>query len=383
MNRSLQHLLTPLTVLILCFPFIVQADTLVPHQEYQETVPAKVISILSDTEREIPGLDISVRVQEVEVELQGGASDGQRVIFENELSPVHAQDRIFVDRLVTMQGQEYFIIKDVNRQSQLIFLTSIFVVCVLLFAGLQGLRALGSLALSIGAIFFLLIPALLAGYDPALSSFVISGVILAIVLFGTHGFNPISTISFFGTFFAVGITCAIAYYFVGAMRFTGVSSGEAVFLNFSTGGTLDFTGLLLGSIIIGALGVLDDISITQASVVQELKAAQHTFGALELYRRAIKVGRNHVGSLVNTLALAYVGASLPLILLLARAETDIGLTLNQEMVAVEITRIVVGSIGIILAVPVTTAIGAWYFQNRIPDDDSLENGHVCGHTHSH
>jgi len=135
----------------------------------------------------------------------------------------------------------------------------------------------------------------------------------------------------------------------------------------------------LGSIIIGILGVLDDVSITQASVVQELKAVNESLGVRELYNRAIKVGRDHVGSLVNTLALAYVGVSLPLVLLFAQAGSDITLTLNQEIVAAEIVRIIVGSIGLIMAVPFTTLAAAWWFDKKGVEANDISSVH--GHHH--
>jgi len=140
--------------------------------------------------------------------------------------------------------------------------------------------------------------------------------------------------------------------------------------------------LLLGGIIIGLLGVLDDVSITQASVVQELKASNPGLGFTELYRRALRVGKDHVGSLVNTLALAYVGASLPMLLLLAYSGTEPGLLLNQEIIAAEVVRIIVGSIGLILAVPLTTLLAAWYFRNKTIDPHE-DHGHSHGHSHAH
>lgn len=136
--------------------------------------------------------------------------------------------------------------------------------------------------------------------------------------------------------------------------------------------------MLLGSIIIGILGILDDVAITQASVVQQLKLANKNFQVLELYKRGLKVGRDHVGSLINTLALAYVGASLPLVLLFSTSEAPVLFTLNQEVVASEIARIIVGSIGLIMAVPFTTYIAAWWFGKHEVDDDS-----VSYHSHHH
>lgn len=341
-------------------PSAALADALV-YEEYQETLKAEVVEIISTETRDLPGLDTKVTVQEVSAKLLSGDRTDEIVAFSNELAALAAGDRIFLDRRVTIEGKEYFVFKDADRHLELAVLAVLFVGVIAWFSRGHGLRALACLLLSVAAIMFVLVPTLLAGYDPALASLCIATVILATVLFGTHGINPLSAIAALGTMSAVMITCLIAFFFVDAMHFTGFSSDAAVFLNFSTGGSLDFAGLLLGSIIIGMLGVLDDVSITQASVVAELKRANHGLDARELYRRAANVGRDHVASLVNTLALAYVGVSLPLILLLARADADIGLTLNQELVAVELARIMIGSIGVVLAVPATTAIAAWYF----------------------
>lgn len=348
----------------------------VVHQEWQETVPAVVLEVVEEYERDIVGTGASATVQQLRVQLKGGEKAGEVVRLENDLVVLSQGDKIFVNRLVNIDGSEFYLFKDVERRSQLLYLTLFFVVLVLVFAGWQGARALFSLVISGAAILFILVPALLAGYSPALVSLGIAAVILAVSLFITHGVNPRSVIAFIGTVGAVGVTCLIAALSVDTMRLTGFASDAAVFLNFSTGGELDFAGLLLGSIIIGLLGVLDDVSITQVSVVQELRAANSSLTLWQLYNSAIKVGRDHVSSLVNTLAFAYVGAALPLVMLFARAESDIMITLNQETVAAEIVRIVVGSIGLILAVPFTTYMAAWYFKDKVVDRyDVSHHGH--------
>jgi len=165
------------------------------------------------------------------------------------------------------------------------------------------------------------------------------------------------------------------------MRLSGFGSDASVYLNFATDGKLDFAGLLLGSIIIGILGVLDDVSITQSSVVQELKAANPALQGKELYTRAIRVGRDHVASLINTLALAYVGVALPLVLFLSTSEAPLGQLFNQEIVAAEIVRIIIGSIGVILAVPFTTALAAWWFGTRGVREGEVVPTAPCGHRH--
>ncbi len=348
------------------------------HQDLQETVKAKVLEVVEQSDRLIMGTDATTTVQTLRIELLEGEKKGEVVSLDNDIMVLFVGDTIFVNRLVAIDETEYFTFKDVERRPQLFWMGLLMVGLVLLFAGWQGMRALMSLGISIAAIIFLLVPALLAGYEPALASLGIAGVILAVSLFLTHGVKPRVFIAFLGTFGAVGVTCLIAWLSVDWLRLTGFGSDASVYLNFSTGGTLDIAGLLLGSIIIGLLGVLDDVSITQASVVQELRAANPTLSSFELYRRAINVGRDHVGSLVNTLALAYLGTALPLVMFYARANADFWQSINQEIIASEILRIIIGSIGLILAVPFTTMVAAWFFGNR---EVVTEDTH--GHAHHH
>jgi uncharacterized membrane protein len=358
---------------VVCMPGWVSAQEV--HQELQETVKAKVLEIVEQSDRQILGTDATTTVQTLRVELLEGAKTGQVMSLDNDIMVLDAGDVIFVNRLVAIDETEYLTFKDIERRPQLFWMLILMVGLVIAFSGWQGMRALLSLGLSILAILFLLVPALLAGYEPALVSLGIAGVILAASLFLTHGFNPRVTIAFAGTFGAVGVTCLLAWVSVDWLRLTGFGSDAAVYLNFSTGGTLDIAGLLLGSIIIGLLGVLDDVSITQASVVQELRKANPNFTHFELYKRAINVGRDHVGSLVNTLALAYLGTALPLVMFYARANADFWQSVNQEVIAAEILRIIIGSIGLILAVPFTTIVAAWYFGNREVSDRDIHHGH--------
>lgn len=350
------------------------------YEEVQAILKAEILEIVSEKEETIMGTDALANVQTVRAKLMEGENSGDIILFESDLVRLKEGDSVYLTHVRDIDGKEIYILKDVDRGNGLILLAIIFVVLLLLFAGWQGARALGSLVLSILGIVFVLLPSLLAGYDPILMSLLISGVILALALFGTHGFNALSTIAYFGTVSAVLVTSGLAWWFVNVLRLSGYGSDASVYLNFATRGELDLAGLLLGSIIIGVLGVLDDISITQASVVRELRAANAALSPTELYRRAIKVGRDHVGSLVNTLALAYVGAALPLVLLFSTSEAPLYFTLNQEVVASELARILIGSIGLILAVPITTIIAAWWFGSR---ELSKVEGEHHGHYHHH
>ena len=351
------------------------------NQEVNEVVRAEVLQVLDEFEREIAGTDAVATVQSLRIELLSGSRTGDIVVFENEAVLLSEGDVFFLNYLTTINGDEFFLYKDYDRRWALAALASLFVILMLAFGGWQGMRALGSLALSVGAILFVLVPALLAGYNAALVSLVVAGIILALVLFGTHGWRPHVTIAFVGTWSAVLVACGLAAWGVSVLRLSGVGSEASVYLNFATDGTLDFAGLLLGAIIIGILGVLDDVSITQASVVQELKHANAGLSVRELYTRAIRVGRDHVSSLVNTLALAYVGVALPLVLFLSTSQAPVGELINQEVVAAELTRIIIGSVGLILAVPLTTVIAAWWFGTRGVDPDADVPHAACEHAH--
>lgn len=348
------------------------------HQEFQELVKAEVLEVVSEEKRDIMGTGTETVVQELRIKLLTGSQAGLVVPLENDLVLLERGDKIFVNHLAAIDGSEYYTFKDIERRGPLVVLGVVFVALVMWLSGYQGLRALLSLVLSFAAIIFLLIPALLKGYSPALVSLGVASLVLSATLFFTHGVKPRVVIAFLGTFGAVAVTCLISWIWVSWMRFTGLSDDTSVYLNLATGGTLDLAGLLLGGIIIGLLGVLDDVSITQSSVVQELKGANAALGFTQLYRKALRVGKDHVGSLVNTLALAYAGASLPLLLLYSFSTSPWSIIVNQEIIAAEIVRIIVGSIGLILAVPFTTALAAWYFKDRVVASDE-----DCGHTHSH
>lgn len=350
------------------------------HQDLQETIKGEVLEIVTETEREVTGTDTMTSVQELRVELTSGDRSGEVVSITSEVVRLEEGDKIFVNRLVTIDGREFFTYADFERRPVLAVVFIIFVAMLLFFSRWQGVRALLSLGASILAILFVLVPALLAGYDATFTTIGIAAVILAVALFGTHGINPRSVIAFLGTYGAVLMTALIAFPSVHIMRLTGFSNDAAVYLNFATNGTLDLTGLLLGSIIIGILGALDDVSITQVSVVEELKGANPNFTFADLYNRASVVGRNHIGSLVNTLAFAYAAVSLPLILLYAKTGNSWMTVLNQEVVAAELLRIIIGSIGLIMAVPATTAAAAWWYKDKIVDNHG-ESSHAHHHHH--
>lgn len=232
------------------------------------------------------------------------------------------------------------------------------------FSGWQGLRSLTGLAIGIGIIIYFLIPLLLKGYPPVPTSIAISSMILFFAIYLTHGFNKISTVAFSGTIISVFFTGIIASIAVATARLSGLGTEETFYLNLNSGGTLNIEGLILAGIMIGIIGVLDDIAVTQCAMVKELYILDPNMSKKEVYTKALRVGKEHVGALVNTLALAYTGASLPLLLLFYNSGFPVNLMLSQEMVTTEIIRTITGSMGLVATVPITTLLAVFFLREN-------------------
>jgi uncharacterized membrane protein len=202
------------------------------------------------------------------------------------------------------------------------------------------------------------LPAILAGGDPLTVAIVGGAAIMFVALYLAHGINAATTTAVLGTLASLLLTGLLALLFVEISIFTGVGSEEAAFLQISQQ-QVNLEGLLLASIIIGTLGVLDDVTVTQASAVWELRRANPAYRLGDLYRAGIRIGRDHIASTVNTLILAYAGASLPLLILFTVSGRDLSQVLNTEIVAEEIVRTLVGSIGLVASVPITTGLAAF------------------------
>ncbi len=259
-------------------------------------------------------------------------------------------------------GFEYAL-ADFERRGPLLALGALFVVVVLATARWRGLRALLGTAVSVVVVVAFVLPALLDGSNPLAVSLVGAAVIGVLAIYLTHGVSLSSTTALLGTLASLALVGLLAVVFVDLAHFTGLASEESGYLTI-TAGQIDLQGLLLGGIVIGTLGVLDDVTVTQVSAVEELRRANPGYGRLDLYRSAITVGRDHIASAVNTLVLAYVGASLPLLLLFTQAGQQLGEVVTGEAVAVEVVRTLTGSIGLVASVPLTTALAALVVDRR-------------------
>jgi uncharacterized membrane protein len=256
---------------------------------------------------------------------------------------------------------------DLYRIPALAVLLAIFAVAVTVVGGWRGVRSLIALALTLAVIVKIVVPLILAGRDPVLVAILAAtGVTIATFLL-TEGFRSQTLAAAVGTFASLALVAGLAIMFDEIARFTQFRGSEdATYLQAVGLPNIDIGGLLLAGIIFGALGILDDVTMTQAATVTELNEASPSLARVVLAKRAMNVGRAHISATVNTLFLAYVGASLPLIVLFAAGRQDPLLTASMEVVAVEIVRAVVGSIGIVLAVPLTTAVAAALVDRSLP-----------------
>lgn len=363
-----------LVALYLCAPAVTAGQELVPERE--QIVKAVVIAIESQEVLPVAGTDVEALNQTVIARISEGAQVGKEVRVENDYIRL-AEGETFYLRIITdIDGTAYYSVADPYRLPVLLGLVALFVLVVTVFGGTQGLRGLASLIGGLLLIIYVLLPGILHGYSPILISIGVASLVIVVGSFVTHGFNRMTLAAVIGMIATIVFTGALAWASIYFGRLTGFESEEAVYLHFNTGGSIDFAGLLLGGILIGLLGVLYDIAIGQAVSVEEIKSAGKDLPAQEVYRRAIRIGREHTGALVNSLAIAYVGVSLPLLLLVYSAGTGgVFLQLNSEIFATEIVRTMVGSIGLVLAVPITTLIAVWMLKG------SGRGHHHIGHSH--
>ncbi len=277
----------------------------------------------------------------------------------SETSPTFsAGERVVLDYQEGAPPEFRYAYADRQRRPVLLWLAVAFAVVVVALGRMRGFAALLGLGASIVVLLQFVIPAILDGRNPVLVAVVGSGAIAYLALFAAHGFTRMTTVALLGTLAALGLTALLSWFVVGAAEFSGLTVEEAFIITIA--GHFDLSGLILAGVVLGALGAIDDITVTQASTVWELHAVRPDLGRRALVRSAMKVGRDHVASTVNTLLLAYAGAAMPLLLFFVLAGPSIGSVLNSEIVAVEVVRTLVGSIGLVAAVPITTWLSAFF-----------------------
>jgi len=356
--------------LFLLIPVFVQAEVIEPEFEQTQTFKAEVLEIIKEQVQERENSSWSVKQL---IRLRG-LSDGwedKEVVFDGTehdvLSAAQYQvgDKVIVNRSLGVDGEENFYIIDYARGRSLLWLLIIFSLLVILVGHWKGLRALVVLGLTFFIILKFIIPQILVGTNPVWVTIIGSVFILLFALYITEGFNKYSHIAIVSILISLVITGLCSSWFTGLAKLSGFASDEVMFLLSSSYGFIDVHGLLLAAIIIGTLGVLDDVVISQVMTVKQLKQASVNLNRLELYKRSMKVGVSHLSSMVNTLFLAYAGAALPLLLLFGIKEPPFikfSQIISQEIIATEIVRTLAGSVGLILAVPIATLLAVAFIK---------------------
>lgn len=330
------------------------------------TYKATVVKILE--QKDIQVEEAKQLYQKLELSLD--EKEGKTIIVENGNLPLanivayKVGDRVTVNVAKDLQGNDVYNINDFIRTDSLILLAVIFILLILLIAKLRGLSAMVSMVITFLIIFKFILPQIIAGTNPVLIAVVGAVMIIPVTFYMSHGFNKKTTVAIAGTVVAMIITGIMASVFIELGKLTGLSSEEAGFLATIKQGQLNMKGVLLAGIVIGAVGVLDDITVAQAGIVQQLKQASDKLKISQLFSSTMKVGQDHIASMINTLILVYAGAALPLMLIFVNNPHPLSEIMNYEFIAEEIIRTLVGSIGLVTAVPITTLIAAIVFGKK-------------------
>jgi len=266
---------------------------------------------------------------------------------------------------------DFYFFADRDRRVPLAWLAVAFAIVVIALGRLRGVLALLAMASTLAVLVGFIAPSVLAGNDPLLVAVVAASAIAFVSLYLTHGFSPSTTVALAGTLAALGLTLGLSWLFFELSQFTGLATEEALLLPFLSE-DLDVSALLLGGAVIGALGALDDVTVTQVATVSELRFRSPNLSSTELVTSGIRVGRDHIASTVNTLLLAYAGASVPLLMLFAVADQPLDMVANSELIGVEIVRTLCGSMGLVAAVPITTALAAAVMRPTAERDHGAE-----------
>jgi uncharacterized membrane protein len=336
-------------------------QTLAPGET--ETLPARVVEILEEGSVDLGG-GSAQPYQRLLLYVESGSLAGEEIVVEEGTVNIisqdrlyHPGDRVYVQRAVGPNGDRFYV-SDFVRTTPLLLSAALFLGLVALVGRGRGVRSLSGTLFSLVVIFFVILPQIIAGRDPVLVSIAGSVVLLAVSTYLVYGWNPKAHAAVIGMMVSLVLTGGLAWLFVSWTRLTGLSVEEGAYLVMELGPGVDLRGLVLGGIIIGSLGVLDDVCVGQASAVFELVNANRDLGWRELFRSSLNIGRDHIAAMVNTLLLAYVGASMPLMLVFTIYQEPIWRRINREPIAEEIVRTLVGSVGLVLAVPITGLIAS-------------------------
>ncbi len=336
---------------------------------FSEISKAKVLKVVSEE------AEVNSRYSQLtgvyEVEILSASEKGKNVVAElNEqltnlqAQKIHVGDKVVLGKIQDPENTSYVVI-DRYRLTVLGILGLIFVLMGVYFGKEKGLMSLAGLGFSLFILLKFIAPNILEGKDPMLVTMVGAGLISVVSIFLSHGLKDRTLVAVVSTILVLFTAQVLALVFIRFGTFLGLGSSEALYLEQGLLKGVDLRGMLLAGIVVSTLGVLDDVTTTQAATVEEILLAKPQSSFFELFTRANSVGKEHISALINTLVLAYAGAAFPFFLLLTFSSGQpVWAMLNSEMLAEEILRTLVGSAALILAVPVTSLLAAWYFSKK-------------------
>jgi len=345
-------------------------------QGEMETMSARVIEVLEEGTVEL-GEGSTQPYQRLLLRVESGSLAGQEIAVEEGTVNIisqerlfHVGDRVYLERVVGLDGDRFYV-SDFVRTSPLLWIVALFVGLVVLVGRGKGTRALVGTLFSLVVVFAFIVPQIMTGRDPVVVSIAGSILMLTISNYLIYGWNPRAHAAVAGMVLSMVLAGLLAWLFVGWTRLTGLAAEESSYLVMELGAGINLQGLLLGGIIIGSTGALDDVCVGQVSVVFELLDANPDLEWADLFRRSFNVGRDHIAAMVNTLVLAYTGAALPLLLAFTLYQEPLWRRINREPIAEEIVRTLVGSIGLVLAAPITSLIAS-FLAHRIAQRKTTE-----------
>ncbi len=385
MKKYLFQFLFVLVFLVLIFPIATRAQTDLPSIESSSSsllngnapeLPdtyyrAKVVKILEDGQEAVDGQ--MQEHQKLQLEIINGDKKGEQITIDHGGSfAITVYQKVVEGETVILAHpprtpgaiRDVYYIVDKYRLPSLGYLTLVFFGLAIYFGGRRGFTAILGLTFSVLIIFYFVIPHILSGGDPLKICLLGSVAIVLVSLYLSHGFNKRTSIALLSSILSLALAVGVDLLFVHFAKLSGAGTEEAFYLQFDNF-AVNLRGVLLGGIILGVLGVLDDVTTGQAAAVEEIHLANPGRGFLDLYKRGLSVGREHITSLVNTLVLAYVGASFPLLLLYNSQKLQpFWIILNSNFMAEEIVRTLVGSAVLVVAVPLTTFLAATFYSNK-------------------
>ena len=305
-------------------------------------------------------------LQRAKIRILSGDRQGETLVIDNHLSGNPAYDLVLSPGdqvLVGFSGGDVFVM-DFVRDRSLFIMAAVFALLLILVAGYRGFRAIVVLGLTGISIVYILIPLILSGYSPILVTLMISALVVSVGLLILTGFTVKTFAAAGGTVVGVVIAGLIARYFGDAAHLIGLHSQEAQMLFYTADLAIDYRGILFSGMLLGALGAIMDVCVSVASSVEEVFRANQRLSVFSLVRSGVNVGRDVLGTMSNTLILAYTGGALPLLLLLSANDMGARKMLNLDLIATEVVRALSGSIGLVICVPITAFIAAYFQVNR-------------------